>query len=106
MWSVFKFKDDKNNNVEITAPSKTQARNMAKMMMQGNGSELRFDSQRPETSGERGARLQRKRKKELEDQVRQSRQPRIIRRRKAYSRNDRCPCGSGKKVKHCRCPKG
>jgi len=30
---------------------------------------------------------------------------RLAGRRKAYGRNDRCPCGSGRKVKHC-CARG
>lgn len=99
---VFTFKDDKGNSVQITAPSKTKAREAVKSI--DLGGVLRYDSHRPETVDERSARQARnKERAEKERPAAGAPAPRIVRKRLAYGRNDRCPCGSGKKVKRCRC---
>jgi len=96
---VFTFIDEKNNNtVELTAPSKSQAMKRVKTIgMEG----LRYDSQRPETNDECLARMGRDRKRQQEQDIKDAETPKVLRRRKAFSRNDKCPCNSGKKVKHC-----
>ena len=102
---VFTFKDSNNNKIELTAPTKTDALKMAKRVQMG-GSAPKYESHRQETEEEWFARMNRARKERVKAQDEQAAKPRLVRRRKAFSRNDRCPCGSGKKVKHCRCPKG
>lgn len=99
---VFTFKDKNGNFTEITAPSKTQARERAKDIIFGGGA-LRYVSHRPETPEERKARHDRSKRRDEEAAAKRATAPRIVGRRKAFGRNDRCPCGSGKKVKHCRC---
>ena len=102
---VFVFKDSNNNKIEITAPSKTKARKMVKNMHVGD-SVFRFDSCRNETEDEWMAREGRNRQREANAQHEQTIKPKILKRRKAFGRNDRCPCRSGKKVKYCQCTKG
>ncbi len=99
---VFTFSDGSGNKIEITAPSKTKAKEQAKRVNMGGGV-LRCVDQRPATVEE--VARSRKASKERAEREKQTAAttPRIIRRRKAFGRNDRCPCGSGKKVKHCRC---
>lgn len=99
---VYTFEDGNENRHEITAPSKTKAREAAKRINLGGGP-LRYVGHRLETREERSARH--RRNDEQAEKAKRDAQlaPRIVRRRKAFGRNDRCPCGSGKKVKHCRC---
>ena len=103
---VFTFKDFKSNNtVEITAPTKTAARQMVGRMQMGD-SIFRYESHREETEAEWYARINRNKQRAANARAEQRRGPRILKKRKAFGRNDRCPCGSGKKVKHCRCTRG
>lgn len=95
---VFTFKDSNNNKIEITAPSKSQAVKSLKRTCQGMGV-FRYESDRPETRDEFLARYGRQRQREA--RAREAVSPKPLRRRKAFGRNDRCPCGSGKKVKRC-----
>ena len=97
---VFTFKDNNNTRVEITAPSKTQAKRMVQNYQLGGGV-LRYDSHRPETAEEAAARRKRGKEQKAREEQQRAKEPRIIKKRLAYGRNDRCPCGSGKKVKHC-----
>ena len=99
--NVYTFKDDSNNTFVFTAPSKSQAMKSAKRI-HGNRV-LRFESERPETSEERVERIRRGKARREKQKREEAMQPKILRRRKAFGRNDRCPCGSGRKVKHCRC---
>lgn len=94
---VFTFKDDRNNSVQILAPSKTQACKMVKRI--NFGGVMRCVEQRPMTADEvkqRAASAVRPARSQALDGG-----PRLVRKRLAFGRNDRCPCGSGKKVKHC-----
>lgn len=97
---VFTFKDGNNTNIEITAPSKSQARKMVQHYNLGGGVP-RYDSHRSETAEEAAARRSRTKERKQQEQQQQAAEPRVVRKRLAYGRNDRCPCGSGKKVKHC-----
>lgn len=98
--TVFTYKDGNGNTFQFTAPSKSQASKMAKRVSVGGGF-LRYDGERPETDDElRNRRLRAKRQREQSERQEATR-PRVVRRRKAAGRNDRCPCGSGRKVKHC-----
>lgn len=98
--TVFTFRDANGNSMEFTAPSKSQASKMAKRVMFGGGA-LRYHSERPETDEERKARRLREKNRREQVEKEEATKPKILRRRKAAGRNDRCPCGSGRKVKHC-----
>ena len=97
---VFTFIGSNNNRIEITAPSKSQAMKLLKRSCQGMGV-FRYESYRPETQDEFLARYGRQRQREAEVRMKQATAPRPVGRRKAFGRNDKCPCGSGKKVKRC-----
>jgi preprotein translocase subunit SecA len=99
---VFTFKGSNNNTIEITAPSKTAAKGMVKRICPDDTT-FRYESHRKETEEEWFARRNRQMQRAADAQAEQRRLPKIVGKRKAFSRNDRCPCGSGKKVKHCWC---
>lgn len=102
---VYTFKDGTGNSNEIVAPNKTKARLMAKGMDFGGGA-FRYESHRPETKDERTARIRRNREAaEKRDEASRT-APKPMGKRRRYRRNDKCPCGSGKKVKHCCVRKG
>ena len=102
---IFVFTDSNDNRIEILAPSKSKAKEMVGRVRVGGGS-FHYEGEREETRTEFLQRLGRERKRAAEERERVAAQPRLVKRRKAFGRNDRCPCGSGKKVKHCRCSKG
>lgn len=102
---VFVFKDSNDNRMEFTAPSKTKARKRLGSV-HPDPSSFEYVGEREETQEEFVARIGRERKRAVELRDKQATTPRLVRRRKAFGRNDRCPCGSGKKVKHCRCSRG
>lgn len=96
---VFTFKDKNNNSVEVTAPSKTQARKFVERAYSGFGV-LRYDSDRVETENEFIAHYGRDKQRAVAREQ-QAAVPKAERCRKVYDPNDRCPCGSGKKFKRC-----
>ena len=106
---LFVFKDSKNNSIEITAPSKTQAMKMFKRVNVGS-TVFRYDSHREETRDEWRARMDRaarKKQQRVEAAMRQA----VVRagsqpvgpakRVRKIGPNHRCPCGSDKKYKRC-----
>lgn len=100
-FQEFIFADANGNQVSMIAPSKSAAkRRLQKTYLGWN---LRFVEAKPAAAPER------RRKVPLPgvmDAASPSR-PKVMRKRKAYGRNDRCPCGAmgldgrPKKVKHC-----
>ncbi len=89
---LFTFKGPENNFIEMTAPSLSQAQKMVKRIRPGEV--FRLESREPANAAIRLPSM-------VKNPLFQLPSIPKPKRRRAYRRNDQCPCGSGKKVKHC-----